>query len=724
MSMVTVLWSMTAAASLTLAAVYLLIWLGARRQVACLAFSVLGVGIAGFAGLELALMYAADSAEYARLSRWIQLPTWLMIAGLVFFTRTHLKAGRMWLGWTIIGLRTAALVVNFAGTGSITFPAGTGLREVMLLGERVVIPAAAWTPWLVLLHSAVLLLVVFLIDASVTVWRRGERWAAVVVGGSASLFALQGLAQVLLVLWGVLAFPLGISFGSLLVLMVMGVELSQKIRGGMEATVRLQRAEQRTTMAANLTEVGFWSWDVKHERIWASDRARAHLGGRDGQPVSMRRFVEGLRPDQRDLVQRTIDRARFDGGEHQVEYAIVDEGGQTRWIAARVTGDRSGEDGVVVRGVTMDITGRKTADARFMLTIEASPTAVLLVNHGGVIELANTKAEALFGYGHGELTGQSVDVLVPTAQRAMHRTHRERFAASPAARPMGAGRELEGRRKDGTEFPLEAGLTPIETGRGPLVLCSVVDITLRRKAESEIAQLREGLSHAGRVSMMGQLASALAHELSQPLGAIQRNAEAAELVLGKSPTDLEELRAIVTDIQRDDRRAGAVIDRIRGMLRHRQVDLRPLRATEVLSDAVAVVRTYADGAGVKLATEIVPETLGLMGDRIAVQQVVLNLLFNAIHAVRAQPAERRLVLVRAEADGDGGARLSVVDRGCGVPPDRLTAVFQPFVTTKADGLGMGLAISRTIVEAHGGKIWAEPTPGGGATFHCTLRAAP
>ena len=714
---------MSAAASLMLAAVYLFIWIGDRRQRAHLAFSTLAVGIAAFAGFELAMMHASSSAHYATLSRWIQAPTWVMIVSIVWFTRAYLRAGRLWLGWTIVGLRTLALLVNFSQSGSITFREGAAIEQVLFFGERVFIPVAEPKPWMLLPHASVLLLLLFLVDASITVWRRGERRLAVIVGGSMVLFTLQGLLQVVLVLWGFIVVPMRISVGFLIMLLVMALEIRRQIRIGMHAARQLHDAEQQAKLTVGVAGIGFWSWDVQRGELWASALARVHLGVAGREAPGLQDVLDAAHDDDREAVRRAIDKARFDGGEQDVEYRISGPDGRTRWFAARVSAERSGTGGVVVRGVTMDVTQRKYGNEKFLLTIEASPSAVLLVDRGGRIVHANSRAEALFGYGPGELVDQGVEMLIPMPERAGHAAHRDRFFAAPAARAMGVGRELQGRRKDGTEFPVEVGLNPIVSEQGPLVLCSIVDISARRQTESEIAQLRESLSHVGRVSMMGQLASALAHEINQPLGAILRNAEAAELVLQQDPADLDELRAIVADIQRDDQRAGEVIDRIRSLLKRRDIDLRPLSAADLLRDAVAVIRSFADGLHVRIATEIMPDTLRVMGDRIHLQQVMLNLLVNAIHAVRDQTPDRRLVMVRAGLDDPQMARISVIDRGCGVHPDRLTTVFEPFFTTKSDGMGMGLAISRTIVEAHGGRISVEHTPGGGATFHCTLRAA-
>jgi C4-dicarboxylate-specific signal transduction histidine kinase len=282
---------------------------------------------------------------------------------------------------------------------------------------------------------------------------------------------------------------------------------------------------------------------------------------------------------------------------------------------------------------------------------------------------------------------------------------------------------LFARRKDGTEFPVEVGLNPIQTEEGTFVLSAIIDISARRFSELEIARLREHLSHVGRVSTMGQLASALAHEISQPLGAILRNAEAAELILQTASPDREELRAILTDICKDDHRAGDVIDRLRGLLKRHDIEMRPLSISELLDEVAALTRPDAAARQVHLEIETAPGLPMVKGDRVHLQQVLLNLLLNAMDAVNDLAAERRVVTVRARLESAQTVEVAVSDRGPGIAADKLANIFEPFFTTKSQGMGMGLPISRTIIEAHRGRIWAENNAGGGATFRFMLPTA-
>ena len=258
----------------------------------------------------------------------------------------------------------------------------------------------------------------------------------------------------------------------------------------------------------------------------------------------------------------------------------------------------------------------------------------------------------------------------------------------------------------------------------PLHFISVVeDITEQRRAETEAEELRGNLAHAGRVTLLGQLASALAHELSQPLGAILRNAEAAEMMLQEPSPDLEELRAIVTDIRADDQRAGQVIERLRSLLKRRRVDLQPIELQSVVSEVFSLVRVDAAARRVKLDYCPAPVLPMVRGDRIHLQQVLLNLIINAMDALNGHSASQPYIQVGAHRAGPATVQVRVSDNGPGIPVESLERLFEPFYTTKANGMGMGLPVSKTLIEAHKGRLWAENGPEGGACFCFTLPVA-
>jgi signal transduction histidine kinase len=242
----------------------------------------------------------------------------------------------------------------------------------------------------------------------------------------------------------------------------------------------------------------------------------------------------------------------------------------------------------------------------------------------------------------------------------------------------------------------------------------------RRRAEAEILNQRAELAHVTRVSTMGQLASALAHELNQPLGAILRNAEAAEIFLKAEKPDLEEIRAIVADIRKDDQRAGNVIERMRDLLKRRHLELKPLNLGELLAETVVLAESDARARQVKINLQVPIHLPSVRGDRVHLQQVMLNLILNGLDAMTGVAKAERQINVRAGVVANGHIEVTVSDCGSGIAADKLVQLFEPFFTTKPDGMGMGLAISHTIIEAHGGKIWGGNNAVRGAVFKFTL----
>jgi signal transduction histidine kinase len=242
----------------------------------------------------------------------------------------------------------------------------------------------------------------------------------------------------------------------------------------------------------------------------------------------------------------------------------------------------------------------------------------------------------------------------------------------------------------------------------------------RHQAQAEILRQRTELAHVTRVSTMGLLSSALAHELNQPLGAILRNTEAAQLFLERQPPDMKELRAILEDIRQDDQRAGKVIDRMRALLQRRDLELAPLNVRELLEEVLVLARADAATRAIALGLELPSPLPQVRGDRVHLQQVLLNLILNGMDAMKACPPDARRLTLRAVRAANGDVQVSVQDRGTGVKAADAEKLFEPFFTTKANGMGMGLAISKTIIEAHDGKLRAENNPDGGATFVFTL----
>jgi signal transduction histidine kinase len=251
------------------------------------------------------------------------------------------------------------------------------------------------------------------------------------------------------------------------------------------------------------------------------------------------------------------------------------------------------------------------------------------------------------------------------------------------------------------------------------------DVVVKRRARLELIELREQLAQAERVSVLGQLASALAHELTQPLTATVANVGAARMELENEQPDLQELRAILDDVDRDDSRAVDIITRMRQFSQRRAIDMQPLAVDDLVQDVISLIHSEATSKHAVLALVMQPGLPRVLGDRVHLCQVLLNLLVNSIHAVESRPLDARGIVIEARADdANGEVELAVRDSGSGIPDNLADEVFKPFFTTKSNGMGMGLALSRTIVEAHGGRLWTERiAQQDGAVFRFTLKRA-
>ena len=366
------------------------------------------------------------------------------------------------------------------------------------------------------------------------------------------------------------------------------------------------------------------------------------------------------------------------------------------------------------------IAERRSAENLFRLATESSPSGMMLIDAGGQIVLVNAHVEELFGYKRDELIGRRVDMLVPERFTKSDSTLHIDLPAASKSGAIGPERGLFGLRKNGKEFPVEVGLNPVPTPEGVLTLVTIVDISTRKAAEEEARIHRDQIDLLSRVSLLGEMTASLAHELNQPLSAIVSNATAGIRFLEKDPVDLETVREILNDVTSDSRRAHEVISNVRNTVKKGGAIREKINANEVVKKVARMVHPDAATNSCKIETSLTPDLPPFEGDPVQIQQVLINLVGNAFDAMRGTPIGRRKVELVTQRTIDGSVRVSVRDHGPGVPEEERDRLFDHFFTTKEEGLGMGLAIVRSIVEAHGGRIAAENVDGGGACFHFTL----
>jgi len=367
-------------------------------------------------------------------------------------------------------------------------------------------------------------------------------------------------------------------------------------------------------------------------------------------------------------------------------------------------------------GQNETITSESDQDVLFQTLISTAVDGIMVIDEIGRVRVYNRACEGLFGYTPDEVIGQNVKMLMPEPYRAEHDTYIERYKRTGEKRIIGVGREVVGRRKDGSTFPMYLSVGEGRLGAGRIFVGIVHDVSERKIHNLRIQQLQNELFHALRINAMGQLSSTLAHELNQPLAAIMNymNAARRTLEMGAAP---ERVIEMLDKAAGQTSRAGQIIRRMRDFIEKKEPNRVPEDLNGVISEAVALGLVGAADADIDVKLELRPDIPQLSIDKIQIQQVMINLMRNAVEAV--QQASRRELTIFTGLDGRF-AKVGVADSGPGMPDDVAERLFQPFVTTKAQGLGMGLAICRTIVDAHGGRLWAEPNSGGGTVFAFVL----
>ena len=405
---------------------------------------------------------------------------------------------------------------------------------------------------------------------------------------------------------------------------------------------------------------------------------------------------------------------------------LVFRGGDPPWLASAIFAALG-----LIAGLSGDRlarVSRRAADANRELRrreahlesiLDSVPDAMVVIDDQGLIRSFSPGAERLFGYSTAEVFERNVSMLMPSPYREQHDGYLERYRRTGERRIIGIGRVVSGERKDGSTFPMELAVGEVE-GLGERLFTGFVrDLSERQQTEARLHELQDELVHVTRLTALGEMSSTLAHELNQPLSAISNYLSGLTL-MADQPEGLSSKKArdILARTSEQTHRAGEIIRRLRNFVAKGEAEPRLESLSKLIEEAVALAFVGGKELGVRLQVRLDPKLDDVLVDKVQIQQVLLNLIRNAMEAMAV--SERRELLIRSErAEGDF-VRIVVTDTGPGLPDEVLSHLFQPFVTTKAHGMGVGLSICRTIVESHGGRIQASNLPDGGARFELTL----
>jgi two-component system sensor kinase FixL len=352
--------------------------------------------------------------------------------------------------------------------------------------------------------------------------------------------------------------------------------------------------------------------------------------------------------------------------------------------------------------------------------MQAAVDAIVIMEAADKIVAFSRSAEKMFGYRADEVIGKSVKILMPEPYRSSHSHYVQRYQETGEPHVIGAGREVRALRKNGTLFPVWLSVGESISESSHRFVGIIRDLTEQHAAETERHTLETRLEHVSRLSLLGEMAAGIAHEINQPLTAIANYSQAAKNILHNGAPDPDTLSAACNGIAEQVQRAGDVIKNLRKFVRNREIEKTPLDLKRLVDGVMVLINADAAHEGVAVET-LFPESLPkVSGNAVQLQQVLLNLTHNAVDAMRDNIRRPRTLSIEARETAGNTVEIRVSDRGSGVSSSLEEAIFHPFFTTKQQGLGVGLAISRSIVEAHGGTLTYEEREGGGSTFSVTL----
>jgi len=355
--------------------------------------------------------------------------------------------------------------------------------------------------------------------------------------------------------------------------------------------------------------------------------------------------------------------------------------------------------------------------------LDTVPDAVVVIDRAGIMTSFSPAAERMFGWTENEVLGRNVRLLMPEPHAAAHDEYISRYHRTGERRIIGVGRVVVGKRKDGSTFPMELAVGETK-GSTPSYTGFIRDLTQSQETETRLQELQNELVHVSRLTAMGEMASTLAHELNQPLSAIANLLTGSRRLIDRGrEADQAKVRDAIDRAAAQALRAGEVIHRMRDFVRRGASERADESLSKLIEEASALALIGERDRQVDVRLSLDPDADAVYADRVQVQQVLLNLIRNGIDAMQEVGPRRRALTITSAVTDQGWSQVSVADTGPGIADDVRERLFQPFMTTKPQGMGVGLSISRSIIEAHGGRIWAEANPGGGALFRFTLPPA-
>jgi len=351
--------------------------------------------------------------------------------------------------------------------------------------------------------------------------------------------------------------------------------------------------------------------------------------------------------------------------------------------------------------------------------LDTVPDATIVICEKGLIQSFNAAAERQFGYREAEVLGRNVKLLMPTPFREEHDQYLERYLSTGERRIIGIDRVVTAQRKDGSTFPIKLAVGEMKTSSGRFFTGFIRDLTERQATEAKLEELQSELARLSPLTAMGEIASTLAHEMNQPLSAIANYLQGCNRLIDEveHPNALK-IRDALAETTKQTLRAGQIIHQLREFVMRGESEKLPEDINKLVEEASALALVGAKDEGIKPIFRFDTRLATVLVEKVQIQQVVVNLIRNAIEAMHGMA--RKELTVKTMSAADGMVEVSVADTGSGLSDEVLARLFQPFVTTKANGMGVGLSISRRIIEAHGGKLWTERVPGGGALFRFTL----